>query len=61
MNTQGKIMGVAEIVIVVLWIAAGAATALAIEGTGALFYLAPVFFICVVASVLTVRQVRRSL
>ena len=53
-------MGVAEIVIAILWVAAGAATALAIEGSGAFLYLAPVFFACMVASVLTVRKVRQS-
>ena len=53
-------MGVAEIVMVVLWVAAAAATALAIEGSGAFLYLAPVFFVCMVAAVLTVRKVRQS-
>ena len=54
-------MGVAEIVIAVLWVAAGVATALAIEGTGAFFYLAPVYLLCMVASILVVRKVRQNL
>jgi hypothetical protein len=54
-------MGVGEIVIAILWITAGVATALAVEGTGAFLYLAPVFVICMAASILIVRKVRQSL
>jgi len=53
-------MGVAEVVIVILWVAAAAATALAVEGTGAFLYLAPVYLFCLVASVLVVKKVRQN-
>ncbi len=48
----------AETAVILLWVIASVATALAVEGTGALTYRAPLYFICMVGSVLVVRKAK---
>ena len=47
-----------ELAAAMLWLIAAIATMLAVEGTGVFTYTAPVYFVCMVGTVLIVRASR---
>lgn len=52
--------GIQEFVILILWVIAIVATFLIIKDTGKFSYLAPVYSICMIGSIITVRTLKKG-